>query len=173
MCHSHSGGIGHTHGDELHTPGPSTSLSPRGELQPWEGAEPSTSAMPRFLELFSCSSLAALDPVIATHRDISVLSKQNKEGHPRATSHRSLGHAGAPLKVPAKGRMLLQAATNEWPVLLSAASKINTWSIPRPSFHIFFPPSPSVLVSQTPVASTTGWLQGGKGALEGGWPWLV
>lgn len=92
----------------------------------------------RFVELFSCSSLAALDPVIATHREISIISKQNKEGHPRATSHRRLGLAGAPLKLSAKRRMLLQAATNEWSVLLSTASKINTWSIPRPSFHFFF-----------------------------------
>lgn len=167
------GGIGRTPGDELHTPGQSTSLPCRvGGLEPWEGAEPCTSTVPRFLELFSSSPLAALDPVIAAHRDISVLSKQNKEGHPRATSHRRLGHAGAPLKASAEGRMLLQGATNEWPVLWSAASKINTWSIPRLSFHFFFffILSPSVLVSQTPVSSTAGRVgdtEGRMGDIEG------
>lgn len=137
-----------------------SSLAPREGLELWEGAEPSTSAISRFVELFSCSSLAALNPVIATRREISIISKQNKEGHPRATSHRRFGHPGAPLKLTPKGRMLLQAATNEQSVLLSTASKINTQSIPRPSFHIF-PPFSSVLVSQSPILSTTDWLQGG------------
>lgn len=142
-----------------HTPGQTFPSHPGG-AEPWPGAEPSSSATPRFVELFSCSSLAALDPVIATPRDISIISKQNKEGHPRATSHGSFGHAGAPLKVAAKRRILLQAATNECSVLLSTASKINTRSIPRPS-SLFFPTFSSLLVSQFPIFPVTGWLRGG------------
>lgn len=38
------------------------------------------------------------------------------------------------------------------------------------SFFFFFPPFSPVLVSQSPISSTTGWLQGGQGTLEGGWP---